>query len=354
MKIIIDVMGGDHAPEETVKGAIGAMREYGTRAEYVLVGDQNQILDIAGRENYSLDGTKVVHTPSFMTMEDSPLAVMREKKDSSMAKALQMLAAGEGDAVVSTGNTGALFTGSMLTVKKIKNLHRAGIAAILSLKTPVLLLDTGANLEVTPYDLEQFAQMGSVYMKKIYGMTAPRVGLLNNGSEETKGTTLQQETYRRLKACDGIHFVGNVEATTIAKGVCDIVVSDGYTGNILLKSIEGTSKFLMEKIKEVFLSGTAGKLAYLLIKKPIRRMKTQVDPNEVGGAPILGISKPVIKAHGSSNAKAFKNAIGQAISYAESGAIEEIAEAMARYAELKKQKKAKEITKSQTEQTAAD
>jgi glycerol-3-phosphate acyltransferase PlsX len=344
MKMIIDVMGGDNAPEETVKGAIRAMKEYGPQIEYVLVGDEKRIREIAAQENCALDGVSIVHTDCYITMEDNPVAVMRDKKDSSMAVALRMLAAGEGDAVVSTGNTGALFTGAMLIVKKIKNLQRAGIAAIISLKTPVLLLDTGANVEVTSDNLEQFAHLGSVYMEKIYGIKNPRIALLNNGSEEHKGTPLQQEAYQKLKADSGINFVGNVEGSTVAKGVCDVVITDGYTGNIMLKSIEGTGKFILGMLKDVFLSGAAGKLAYLLIKKPLAMMKKKIDPNETGGAPLLGISKPVIKAHGSSNAQAFKNAIGQAISYAESGAIEQITQAMAEYAaqkaELKKEKKA--------------
>ncbi len=339
MKIIIDVMGGDHAPKETVRGAILAIKEYGERAEYVLVGDEKKIREIAQNEQNILQNVRIVHTDTVITMEDDPTCVLRTKKDSSMAVALRMLAEGEGDAVVSTGNTGALFTGSMLIVKKIKNLHRAGIASIIPLKNRVLLLDTGANVEVTEENLEQFAYMGSVYMKKLYGVEQPRVGLLNNGSESHKGTELQRAAYARLSQNPDITFVGNVEGSTAAKGVCDVLVTDGFTGNIFLKTIEGCGKFMMGMLKDIFLSGIAGKLAYMMVKAPLSAMKKQLDPNETGGAPILGISKPVIKAHGSSNAKAFKNAIGQAITYAESGAIEEISAAMAAYAEKKKMQK---------------
>ncbi len=349
LKIIVDVMGGDHAPEETVRGALCAMREYGDRAELILVGDQARICEIAAQENASLDGVRIVHADDFITMEDDPVSVMRTKKDSSMAVALKMLADGEGDAMVSTGNTGALFTGAMLIVKKIKNLHRAGIAAILSLKNPVLLLDTGANVEVTVDDLEQFAHMGTVYMKNMFGVENPRVGLLNNGSESHKGTALQQAAYARLSEASDINFVGNVEGSAVAKGVCDVLVTDGFTGNILLKSIEGAGKYILSLLKGVFMSGAAGKLAYLMIKKPLTAMKKQLDPNEIGGAPILGISKPVFKAHGSSNAKAFKNAIGQAITYAHSGTVDEITTAMARYAENKKAQKAAQQVSAQAQ-----
>ncbi|MBQ7337709.1 MAG: phosphate acyltransferase PlsX [Clostridia bacterium] len=340
MKLIIDVMGGDKAPEETVRGALAAIAEYGSRAEYILVGDEPQIRKIAEEAAASLDGIRIVHTESVITMEDNPVCVVRTKKDSSMSTALRMLAEGEGDAVVSTGNTGALFTGAMLIVKKIKHLQRAGIASILPLKNHVLLLDTGANVEVTEENLEQFAYMGAVYMKKLYGIKKPRVGLLNNGTESHKGTPLQQAAYARLSENDAINFIGNVEGNMVSRGVCDVLVTDGFTGNVFLKSVEGTGKYILSLLKEVFLSGAAGKIAYLMVKAPLSKMKKQLDPNETGGAPILGISKPVIKAHGSSNAKAFKNAIGQALSYAESGAIEEITAAMAEFTEKKKEDKA--------------
>jgi glycerol-3-phosphate acyltransferase PlsX len=227
----------------------------------------------------------------------------------------------------------------MLIVKRIKNLQRAGIASMIPMKNPVLLLDTGANVEVTEENLEQFAYMGSVYMNKLYGVSQPRVGLLNNGSESHKGTELQRAAYVRLTENTDIHFIGNVEGSTAAKGVCDVLVTDGFTGNIFLKTVEGTGKYMLGMMKDIFLSGVAGKIAYLLIKKPLTTMKKKLDPNETGGAPILGVRKPVIKAHGSSNAKAFKNAIGQAITYAGSGAIEEITLAMEQFAQKKKEQK---------------
>ena len=339
MKIIVDVMGGDHAPQETVAGLLQAMAAYDSAIEYIVVGDEQRIRQIAADAHHSLDGVRIVHAEEVITMEDDPVCVVRTKKNSSMATALRLLHDGEGDAMVSTGNTGALFTGAMLIVKKIKYLQRAGIASILPMKNQVLLLDTGANVEVTEENLEQFAYMGAAYMKSLYGIENPRVGLLNNGAEEHKGTPLQQATYQRLSANPDINFVGNVEGSTAARGVCDVLVTDGFTGNILLKTVEGTGKYILSLIKDAFTSSVAGKMAYLLVKGPLSAMKKKLDPNEVGGAPILGIAKPVIKAHGSSNAKAFKNAIGQAISYAQSGAIDQISEAMAAIDAEKKARK---------------
>ncbi len=327
-------MGGDRAPAETVRGAFAAAAEY--PADYVLIGDEDAIRKIAAEEGVDLSAFTVVPTTQVISMEDDPVCVMRDKKDSSMATGLRMLAAGEGDAFVSTGNTGALFTGSMLIVRKIRGLQRAGIATILPLACPVLLLDTGANVEVTSENLEQFAIMGSAYMKTLYGIASPRVGLLNNGSEACKGTPLYVETHARLAACPEINFVGNVEGNALTRGVCDVLVTDGFTGNILVKAIEGMGKLLMGEVKSVFLSGVIGKLSALALKKPLGAMKKRFDANEIGGAPILGIAKPVIKAHGSSNAKAFKNAIRQAIAYASSTTIGDVTAVMETLAEKKR------------------
>ena len=353
MKIIVDVMGGDHAPEETVSGLLQAMDAYDKSIEYIVVGDEAKIREIAGKAGKTLDGVRIVHTDEVITMEDDPVSVMRAKKDSSMATALRLLAQGEGDAMVSTGNTGALFTGAMLIVKKIKHLQRAGIASILPLKNQVLLLDTGANVEVTEENLEQFARLGSAYMKMQYGIESPRVGLLNNGTEDSKGTPLQVEAYAKLKAMEDINFVGNVEGSALPFDVCDVLVTDGFTGNVLVKTIEGMGKLMMTQLKDiVYGTGLKGKLAGALIKKPLTDMKHRFDANEVGGAPILGVSKPVIKAHGSSNAKAFKNAIRQAIDYASSTIIDDVTATMAAVAE-KKKAELKKATKEDEEMTTS-
>jgi len=337
MRIIVDVMGGDNAPLETVKGAYAAASEYS--ASYILVGDRGQIERIAAENDMDLRRFEIVHAESVITMEDDPLAVVRSKNDSSMSKGLKMLAEGYGDAFISTGNTGALFTGATLIVRKIKGIQRAALATVLPMESPVLVLDCGANVVVTEEYLEQFAVMGSAYMRKIYGIECPRVGLLNNGSEPTKGTDLQRAAYARLSACSRIHFIGNVEGNDVPRGACDVVVTDGFTGNILLKTAEGMGKMMMHALKDVFYSNALTMLSAQMMKKHVTALKVKFDATEHGGAPLLGISKPVIKAHGSSNAKAFKNAIRQAISCCDTGITYDIAEAAAEFAAQKKREK---------------
>ncbi len=341
MRIIVDVMGGDKAPEETVKGVIQATSEL--NATFILVGNRNDIERIAAEQNFDIRKMDIVHTETVITMEDDPLCVVRGKQDSSMSVGLRMLAEGQGDAFVSTGNTGALFTGATLIVRKVKGIQRAGIGSIIPLSNPVLLLDSGANVTVTEENLEQFGVIGSAYMAKMYGIEEPRVGLLNNGAEECKGTELQKKAYQCLSQNPDINFVGNIEGNVLAFNSCDVIVTDGFTGNIVLKSLEGLGKLLLGKIKEMFYSTTVTKLAALSMKKQIGVMKKQFDSSEHGGSPILGISKPVIKAHGSSDAKAFKNAIRQAINYAESGAIYDIA--MSAQAHAERTKAAREAAK---------
>ena len=323
MIVIVDCMGGDRAPLEVVKGAYAASLEY--NANFILVGDKAEIHRIAAAEGMDLRRFDIVDAPVTVEMTDPPLAVMKAKKDSSMNVALTMLAEGKGDALVSTGNTGALFTGATLIVRKIKGIKRPAIASILPMTPPVLLLDSGANISVTPTDLEQFAIMGNIYMHKIYSLPAPRIGLLNNGTEETKGTELQLEAYKLLSESPSLNFVGNIEANMVPKDACDVLVTDGFTGNVLLKCIEGMGKMMLRTMKDIFYADVVAKISGLLIKKKIGDVKARFDPNEYGGAPILGIAKPVIKAHGSSNAKAVKSAIRQAIAYADSGVIYDIA-----------------------------
>jgi len=333
MRIIVDVMGGDNAPLETVKGVCAAAAEY--TASYILVGNKPEIEHIAEENNLDLSRFEIVHTETVITMEDEPLSVMRAKSDSSMSVGLKMLAEGKGDAFVSTGNTGALFTGATLIVRKIKGISRAALAGVLPMNPPLLLLDCGANITVTDECLEQFAVMGSAYMKKMYDIEAPRVGLLNNGAESHKGTQLQIDAYKRLSERDGINFVGNVEANQVPFNACDVLVTDGFTGNILLKSTEGMGKLMMKTMKSIY-SGTVAKMSALVVKKKLDTVKKDFDATEHGGAPLLGMSKPVIKAHGSSNAKAFKNAIRQAINYHNSGIVYDIAEVAADFAARKK------------------
>lgn len=325
MRIIVDVMGGDNAPEELVKGAFDASKLYD--ADYTMVGDKDAIEKVAKDNGLDLSAFEIVDAKGVVEMTDDPITVVRKKGDSSMVVGLRMLAEGKGDAFVSTGNTGALFTAATLIVRRMKGIKRAGIGAVLPLGNPVLLLDSGANVTVTPEYLEDFAMMGSAYMKKAFGIENPRVGLLNNGSEECKGTELQVATYKLLSDNKDINFVGNIEGNKVAADECDVLVTDGFTGNILLKSIEGVGKLMLGSMKGLFYKGLMTKIAGLMVKKHVGELKKKFDPAEHGGAPLLGFKKPVIKAHGNSKAKAFTNAIRQAHAYASSGIIEDISEA---------------------------
>lgn len=341
MRILIDAMSGDHAPDETVKGTLLAAKEYG--GQYVLIGNRQEILRVLS-ENGKITETEIrtgnraepekgaegnalpqnfsiVDTDVVVTMEDSPIAAVREKRDSSMGIGLRMLAEGKGDAFVSAGNTGALYSGAVLVVRSVRGIRRPAIASILPFEPPVLLLDSGANVNVTPEYLSRFGLMGSVYMQRLFGLPAPRVGLLNNGEEACKGTQLQVETHRLLCADSSIRFVGNVEACRVPNDVCDVLVADGFSGNVLLKSIEGMGALLIRAAESVVSTDDAA-------QERLSALRKRFDVTEHGGAPILGLKKPVIKAHGSSGAYAFKNAVGRAIAYAETGVSEEIADRM--------------------------
>ena len=315
MRILVDVMSGDNAPLEIIKGAIDAANEY-KEHEIMIVGDENVISDVVVKNELVLGDILIRHAPEVINMEDRALAVVREKRESSMSIGLKMLAAGEGDAFVSAGNTGALITGATLIVKRIVGINRAAIASILPLSCPVLLMDSGANLNVTSDNIVQFAFMGAKYMEKIYNVDRPKVGQLNNGTEYNKGNALQIESYQLLSE-SGLNFVGNVESKEVPFGVCDVLVCDGFTGNIFLKSVEGMGKFLMGTLKDVLRTNVVTMASTLTMKTKIKELKAQFDSSEHGGAPILGISKPVIKAHGSSDAKAIKNAVRQAIFFVE-------------------------------------
>ena len=316
MKILIDVMSGDNAPLEMIKGAEIAAKEFSE--EIMIIGDENVISDVAVKNDIDLTGIQIVNAASVINMEDKPMCVVREKKDSSMSIGLKMLSEGKVDAFVSAGNTGALITGATLIVRRIPGINRAAIATVLPLSNPVLLMDSGANLTVTSDNICQFAFMGAKYMEKIYNIERPRVGQLNNGTEYNKGNELQVESYQVLSE-SGLNFVGNVESKEVPFGVCDVLVTDGYTGNIFLKSVEGMGKFMMSLLKDVLYTNIATKVSALTMKDKLHDIKHRFDTSEHGGAPLLGISKPVIKAHGSSDAKAIKNAVRQAIHFVETG-----------------------------------
>lgn len=350
MRVIVDVMSGDNAPLELLKGVILAWGELD--ASFVLVGNRPVLEALAAEHELDLSPFDIVHTEEVITMEDAPLSVVRAKKDSSMAMGLRLLANGDGDAFVSAGNTGALFTGATLIVRKVRGVQRAAIGSVLPAPVPCLLLDTGANVTVTEEYLEQFAVMGSAYVKKVFRIDSPAVALLNNGTEEGKGTPLHVEAYRRLSACPSIRFVGNVEGNAVPFGVCNVVVTDGFTGNIFVKTMEGMGKLMLGLVKQMFTKSGVSKLSALMVKKSLRDIKKSYDPAEYGGSPFLGISKPVVKAHGSADAKSFKSAIRNAVSYARSGVIFEIAEEAERFAAMRRAA-AEEVKKEAKEEIHA-
>ena len=319
-------MSGDFAPTETLRGAVLAAEKFD--AEIILVGDRKVIEKTASELQADISRFEIIQADSVVTMEDDPLCVLHAKRDSSICVGLRLLADGGGDVFISAGNTGALFTAATLIVRKLPGVQRAAIASVLPMNPPLLLLDAGANVTVTDEYLEQFAVMGSVYMRKVFGLESPRVGLLNNGAEECKGTQLQIDAYKRLGANENINFVGNIEANRIPNNACDVLVTDGFTGNILLKSIEGMGKLMAGLLRDNFNANIRTKAAGLLMKDRIGVIKSSFDASTYGGAPLLGLRRPVIKAHGSSKSKAIMNAVGQAISYTGTGVTDQVAEVL--------------------------
>ena len=328
MKIIVDAMGGDNAPQAPVMGAIQANKEYGV--EVVLVGRGEEILKVLQDNGMSQlpAGVEIAHASEVVEMCDNPANAFREKKDSSLTVGLNMLKAGDADAFVSAGSTGALLAAATLLTKRIKGIRRAALAPVVPTGNGgAVLIDCGANAECPPEYLMQFAYMGSYYAERALGRPEPKVGLLNIGVEPSKGTTLQTTVYPMLEqaAKEGrINFVGNVEARDAVEGAVDVIVCDGYSGNIFLKTMEGTGLYLYRELKGMFKKSLLTKLAALLVKDGLMNLKKLMSSDEVGGTALLGISKPVIKAHGSSDAYAIKNAVRQAANFASSGIIESI------------------------------
>ena len=317
MKIILDAMGGDHAPEAPVLGAIEAAKTYGS--QITLVGRGEEILNVLRSNGIDTlpDGLEIANAEDVVDMHDDPANVIRKKPNASMVVGLKMLADGQGDAFISAGSTGALLTGATLLVKRVKGIRRAAMGPAMPNKKggKTVILDCGANAECTPEFLLQFGLVGSLHAKATYGVENPRVGLLNIGTEDTKGTPLQKEAYDLLKQAGErglLNFVGNVEARDVPLGEVDVVVCDGFAGNVLLKSIEGTAMFMGSLMSKMFKKNLLSKLAALLVMKDIKAFKKLLDYREIGGTQFLGIKKPVIKAHGSSDQLAFRNAIRQA------------------------------------------
>lgn len=322
MKIIVDAFGGDNAPLEIIKGCVDAVKEF--KVEIILTGNESIIKQVAQENLLPLDNIEIADCSEVITMEDTADSVLKSKKDSSMAVGFKLLNEDKGQAFISAGNSGALCMGATLGIKRIKGIKRPAFAPVLPSESGIFMLaDGGANVECRPEMIYQFALMGSIYMNKVMGIDNPRVGLANVGTEEHKGNELYQSAYKLLKESN-LNFIGNVEGRDIPKGVCDVVVCDGFTGNLILKTYEGVAITLMKQIKHMFADSTKGKLSAMLVMNSLKDLKSRFNYNAYGGAPILGSSKPVFKAHGDSNAITLKNAIKLSIDYVNGRAIEEI------------------------------
>lgn len=311
MRIIIDAMGGDNAPEEIVNGAVLAAEEYG--CSITLVGIKERIDDVLKDKKVPLKNIEIVEAAQVITNDESPTEALRKKKDSSLVVGLELLRDGKGDAFISAGSTGAVLAGGTLIVKRIKGIMRPAICPVIpGREKPFLLMDAGANADCKPQYIQQFAIMGSIYAENVLKREHPKVAIVNIGSEEEKGSKFVKECYALLRDTP-INFKGSIEGREIPNGDIDVVVTDGFTGNVILKLFEGTVETIFSVLKEGIMSSVKTKLGGMLLKPVFRNFKKSYDYTEHGGAVLLGLNAPVIKAHGSSNAKAVKNAVRQAI-----------------------------------------
>jgi len=319
MRIIIDAMGGDNAPLEIVRGALNAARTK-PELEIVLVGREAEVTAAAGQCGTLPSNVTIHNATEVIDMHDDPATAFKTKKDSSITVGLNMLKAGEGDAFVSAGSTGALLSAGTLLVKRVRGIRRAAMAPVIPTAAgKAILIDCGANAECSVEYLVQFAYLGSFYATRALGVENPRVALLNIGAEDTKGDQLRRDTYQVLKAAGeagDLNFIGNIEAKDAIKGGCDVIVADGFSGNVMLKTIEGVGSFIGREVKAMFLQSLKTKVAALLVKSGLNAFKDRLNPDTIGGTPFLGLTKPVIKAHGSSGARAIENAVYQAVAAA--------------------------------------
>ena len=331
MKIIVDAFGGDNAPLEILKGCAQAVEELDI--DILLTGREDEIRRVAKENEISLNRMQIIDTPDVITMEEHAGEIMKSKSNSSMAEGLRRLTAGEGDAFISAGNSGALVVGATLIVKRIKGIKRIAFAPVMPKKEGCfMLIDCGANVECKPDMLRQFGVMGSIYMQKVMNIQNPRVALANVGTDEHKGGALQHEAYAMLKD-SGLNFTGNIEARDIPLDAGDVIVTDGFTGNSILKTYEGVAILLMGKLKEIFTKSSLNKLAAAIVLKDIKALKKTMDYNEYGGAPLMGCARPVFKAHGSAKAKTFYNALRLLKAYVSGGVVDEIASSIESYKE---------------------
>ena len=327
MKIIIDAMGGDNAPLEIVRGGINAAKKH-SEMEIVLVGREAEVKSAVDSCGGMPANVIIRNATEVIDMHDDPATAFKTKKDSSITVGLNMLKAGEADAFVSAGSTGALLSAGTLLVKRVRGIRRAAMAPLIPTATgQAVLIDCGANAECSVEYLVQFAYIGSFYASRVLGIEKPRVGLLNIGAEDTKGDQLRLDTYKVLQAAGeagDLNFIGNIEAKEAIKGGCDVIVADGFSGNIMLKTIEGVGSFVGKEVKAMFLQSLKTKVAALLVKSGLDSFKERLNPDTIGGTAFVGLTKPVIKAHGSSGALAIENAVYRAVVAAEANIAADI------------------------------
>ena len=330
MTILLDAMGGDNAPDAVIKGTVKAINEI--KSDILLIGNEKlineRVKEIFNKEsiNKISERIKIYNTTEIITMEDIPTVAIKNKKDSSMVVGFRLLKEGKGDVFISAGNSGALLTGATLLVGRIKGIDRPALAPMLpSYNKSVMLMDAGANTNCKPINLIQFAQMANIYLKNVFKIENPKIGLLNIGTEETKGNDLTKETYKLLKENSvsyGINFVGNVEGRDVFTGELDAVITDGFTGNILLKTVEGLGKFIKRSLTENLTKNIVTKIAAVPTLPAIKKFSKTMDYKEYGGALFLGVKKPIVKAHGSSDEKLFYYTIKQAEKFAENKVVD--------------------------------
>ncbi len=327
MKIVLDGMGGDNAPVEIVKGAVEASKLIDD--EIIIVGDEEIIKKQLKKYSYDKNKITTKHTTQVIENEDAPVKAVRTKKDSSMVVGINMLKSGEGDLFISAGNTGAMMAGALFNLGRIQGIDRPALASVYPIlgDKVCLLVDAGANAECKPNNLLEFAMMGSIYMDKVIGRENPEVGLVNLGVEENKGSTLTKAAFELLDKSH-VNFVGNVEARDVPMGACDVIVCDGFVGNVILKLTEGLALNILSLLKNKFTEGAKAKLGAMLLMDKLKDLKGEFDYTEYGGAPILGVKGPVVKMHGSSNANAVKNTILKGIPFAKENVVGTISDAV--------------------------
>lgn len=327
MKIILDAMGGDNAPKAICEGAIAASQEI--EDEIVLIGKEDLVRETLEELGYEGEKISIINAEEVITNDEAPVKAVRRKKDSSIVKGLNMVKDGEGDVFISAGSTGALLAGGLFILGRIKGIDRPTLATVYPVigKKPSILVDSGANAECKATNLLEFGQMGSIYMQEVLGRNNPTVGLVNNGTEEGKGTTLTKAAYELLKEAE-LNFIGSVEARELPNGACDVIVTDGFTGNAILKLTEGMGLMVLREMKRRFLQGTKAKVGAMLLKDKLMGIKTEFNYAEYGGAPLLGVQGALLKMHGSSDALAVKQTILKSLPYVKEDVVGKITAAV--------------------------